>query len=83
MKLLVILSPNEIQLFKSDYDIINNRVYNYCNKNNIMFYDPLSDFRHLESKAKLFNDGLHLSEKGHQVLADLLTNLLLNNSDRY
>lgn len=69
---LVVLTPNEVQLFNEDYNLINKRVHEFCESKNIPFFDPLNDMRSSNIKEKIFCDGLHLSEIGHKFLADWL-----------
>ena len=69
---LVMLIPNEVQLFTDNYDIINERINRFFEDKEIPFFDTLHDMRSLSDKAHLFNDGLHLSERGHQFVASLL-----------
>jgi lysophospholipase L1-like esterase len=71
-KLLIIITPNEIQLFKNNYDLINERLAIFCKTNNIDFYDMLPDMRAYSAKAYLFNDGIHLAKRGHKFVSELL-----------
>lgn len=69
---LVILIPNEVQLFTGDYDIINEKINKFFEDKGIPFFDTLNDMSSLSDKAYLFLDGLHLSERGHQFVASWL-----------
>lgn len=68
----VIFTPNEVQLFTDEYDLINKRVREFCENKNIPFSDPLNSMRSANFKEKIFCDGLHLSEIGHEFLASWL-----------
>jgi len=66
----IILTPNEIQLFTDKFDHINDKIFKFCQNNNIQFFDMLKPFRLSNNKEHIFNDGLHLSPLGHQILCD-------------
>ncbi len=70
---LVILTPNEVQLFDDAYDAINERIAAWCARERIPFLDLLPALRASESRADLFVDGLHLSEAGHELVAEALS----------
>jgi lysophospholipase L1-like esterase len=69
---LVLISPNELQLFTRGYDLINERILAFCRKNWIDVVDPLADLRSAPDRWKLFLDGVHLTPEGHRRYADLL-----------
>ena len=73
---LIIITPNEVQLFKKNYDLINERLTIFCKSNGIDFYNMLPDMRACSDKAYLFNDGIHLSERGHEFVAEILAKQL-------
>jgi len=75
---LVVLTPNEVQLFKEDYDLINERVRTFCEQRNIPFYDPTDSMRSSNAKNNIFCDGLHLSEFGHKFFADWILPIIKN-----
>ena len=74
LPLIVFLSPNEVQLFTHKFDAINTRFMRFCESSQLKCFDPLEDMRSLpdEIKNKLFLDGLHLSETGHEFVANWL-----------
>ena len=83
---LVVLTPNEVQLFNEDYDLINKRVRAFCERKNIPFLDPTYSMRSSGNKDKIFCDGLHLSEFGHKFFTDWIlpvveSNLNINKQD--
>lgn len=69
---LVVLTPNEVQLFTDEFDLINERVRRFCVARDIPFHDPLADMRMAEGKEYLFVDGLHFNERGHRWMASYL-----------
>ena len=82
----VVLTPNEVQLFTEEYDLINKRVRAFCKTKNIPFLDPTYSMRSSGNKDKIFCDGLHLSEFGHKLFTDWIlpvveSNLNINKQD--
>lgn len=71
--LLVFVSPDEVQLTTDRYDLVNRRVDGFCAKEGIAVFDPLPALRAAPDKADLFYDGVHYSERGHALLARLLS----------
>lgn len=71
-RLLVVISPDEVQLFDPSYDLINQRVGDFCRRQGIEVFDPLPALRAAADRAMLFYDGVHYSERGHARLARLL-----------
>jgi lysophospholipase L1-like esterase len=69
---LVILTPNEVQLFDDAYDAIDERIAAWCARERITFLDLLPLLRARADRAELFLDGLHLSERGHDAVANAL-----------
>lgn len=82
LDILVVLTPNEVQLYRRDFDGINTRVRDFCERNRISFYDPLKTFRSSQNRNELFHDGLHLSELGNQAMAEFLVPAILDRLDR-
>jgi lysophospholipase L1-like esterase len=78
IQFLVLISPLEVQLYKTDFDILDQRIYNFCRENAIDFADPLSEMRLDPKKETLFSDGLHFSKYGHKFIADYLFKQLQN-----
>ena len=74
--LIVVLTPNEVQLFFDKFDGINLRFRDFCSKHEIQFYDPLEVLRASSRKKFLFQDGLHFSPEGHALLAKLIVPLV-------
>lgn len=71
-RLLVLISPDEVQLFDRRYDSINARVAGFCRRQGIQVFDPLPALRASGRRAELFYDGVHYSAEGHAVMARLL-----------
>ncbi len=71
-KFLVLLSPDEVQLFRSDYDAATERVRDFLDSRGIVYLDPLPALRARNDRARLFLDGVHYSSRGHEVVARLL-----------
>jgi lysophospholipase L1-like esterase len=71
-RLLVVLSPDEVQLFTRRYDGINERFRAFCQRAGIDLFDPLPALRAEPDPVRLYNDGVHYSAEGHAALARLL-----------
>ena len=71
-RLLVLLSPDEVQLYTDRFDGINARLHSFCRREGIDLFDPLPVLRSAAHRAQLFNDGVHYSRRGHALLAQLL-----------
>jgi lysophospholipase L1-like esterase len=69
---LVLVSPDEVQLFKERFDGIDRRIAAFCRKEGIDLYDALPDLRTAPDRADLYLDGVHLTRQGHAAMADLL-----------
>lgn len=69
---LVLLTPNEVQLFDDRFDSIEARLAAFCAAKGIAFHDPLPTLRSHPDRVDLFHDGLHFSPLGHRVLAEWL-----------
>lgn len=74
---LLLISPDETQLFTKDYDSINERVRRFCGKENLLYLDPLEGLRASPQKLKLYYDGVHYSPTGHALLAEMICDDLL------
>ncbi|MBI4965766.1 MAG: hypothetical protein HY913_20985 [Desulfomonile tiedjei] len=74
--LVVMLIPNEVQLLTDKFDIINQRVKDFCRQKGIAFVDPLPSMRKFNEKMMLFCDGSHLSVLGHAFVAEWLFPIL-------
>jgi hypothetical protein len=70
IELLAVLTPNEVQLYREDFDGINTRIRDFCSSKHIEFYDPLPALRAHALKAQVFLDGLHFSPIGHAFIAE-------------
>jgi lysophospholipase L1-like esterase len=75
-RLLVLLSPDEVQLFTPRFDGINRRFGAFCRRVGIDLVDPLPALRASPDRARLFNDGVHYSREGHAWIARLLSDEL-------
>lgn len=71
-RLLVILSPDEVQLFTRRFDVINERMHAFCAREGIDLLDPLPVYRAAPDRLDLFYDGVHYSPRGHALLARLV-----------
>jgi lysophospholipase L1-like esterase len=71
-KFWLMISPDEVQLFDSQYDEINARIMKFCLRENLACFDPLNSLRSRKDARLLYNDGVHFSEKGHEVIASLI-----------
>ncbi len=69
---LVLLSPDEVQLFDAAYDGIQARFARFAANAEIPFLDLLPGLRAEPKHHKLFLDGVHLSPRGHRRVAELL-----------
>jgi lysophospholipase L1-like esterase len=69
---LVLLVPDEVQLYTDRYDAINRRVAAFCRHDGIALVDALPVLRTSPARRDLFLDGVHLTEAGHRLVADLL-----------
>lgn len=75
-RFLVLLSPDEVQLFDRSFDGVTERILRFCVTQKIDCFDPLPAFRARTDKARLFLDGVHYSAHGHAVVAGLLADEL-------
>jgi lysophospholipase L1-like esterase len=71
-RFLLVVSPDEVQLFSDRFDDINRRIAAFCRREGIDELDPLPFLRAAPDRARLYNDGVHLSRTGHRRLATLL-----------
>ena len=69
---LVLLMPDEVQLYTAQYDGINRRVTAFCRQEGIAMVDALPVLRSSPDRTDLYLDGVHLTEAGHQLVAGLL-----------
>jgi lysophospholipase L1-like esterase len=69
---LVLLTPDEVQLYTSRYDGINRRIAAFCRRQGIDLYDPLPALRTSPDRRSFYLDGVHLTPQGHRRMADLL-----------
>jgi lysophospholipase L1-like esterase len=74
--LLVLISPDETQLFTDRYDLVTRRVSGFCRKLGIAAFDPLPALRAGADRREIFYDGVHYSPHGHACLAGLLLGAL-------
>jgi lysophospholipase L1-like esterase len=70
---LVLLMPDEVQLYSRRYDGINRRIAAFCRREGIPLLDVLPALRASPDRRELFLDGVHLSESGHRLVAGLLS----------
>lgn len=73
----VLLTPDEVQLFDPSYDVINERIAQFCAANGLALIDVLPRLRAQPEKHRLFLDGVHLTAEGHRVVAEELARELL------
>ena len=71
-RFLLILSPDETQLFSSRFDAINRRIAELCRREGIAVLDPLPVYRAAPGRLELYLDGVHYSPQGHALLARLV-----------
>jgi lysophospholipase L1-like esterase len=71
-RLLVVLSPDEVQLFSTRFDLINRRFAAFCRREGIALLDPLPVYRAAPERLDLYYDGVHYSPAGHALLARLV-----------
>jgi len=69
---LVLLMPDEVQLYTDRYDGINRRIAAFCRREELALADPLPALRASPNRRDLFLDGVHLTEAGHRLVAGLL-----------
>ena len=69
---LVLLMPDEVQLYTDQYDGINRRIAAFCQREGIALIDALPALRSSPDRTGLYLDGVHLTEGGHQLVAGLL-----------
>ena len=57
---------------ESDFDLEkrNHRIEEYCSKNNILFIDPIDNFKIEQNQLYLKND-IHYNTKGHKLAAEI------------
>jgi lysophospholipase L1-like esterase len=79
--LLVLISPDETQLFTDRYDLITRRVAGFCRQAGIAVFDPLPALRAGADRREIFYDGVHYSPHGHERLAGLLWEALDGGGD--
>jgi lysophospholipase L1-like esterase len=70
--LLMVLSPDEVQLFTGRFDVVNERMRAFCAREGIDLLDPLPAYRASPDRLKLYYDGVHYSPRGHALLARLV-----------
>ena len=75
-RFLLMLSPDEVQLFDARYDDIHRRFDSFTTENNIALLDLLPVLRGEQEKHTLFLDGVHLAPRGHAVVAEALADEL-------
>ncbi|MBI4664864.1 MAG: SGNH/GDSL hydrolase family protein [Nitrospinae bacterium] len=83
VEFIVTLLPSEYQLRENTPELLKARklVAGYLSQENIKFIDPHDYFLNAGGSSKdyfLYADDCHLSEKGHQVMADFLGGQLVN-----
>lgn len=69
---LVLLMPDEVQLYTDHYDGINRRIAAFCRREGIALVDALPTLRASPDRRDLYLDGVHLTEAGHRLVAGLL-----------
>jgi hypothetical protein len=67
--LIVVNSPDEVQLFEEQFDGLNRRLAAFCAAKGIPLIDLTATLRAAQPRHRLFLDGVHLSPLGHRVAA--------------
>jgi len=75
--LLILVTPDETQLFSSGFDAIDARLAAFCAKHRIPFVDALPHLRAAPDRQALYLDGVHLSPQGHALVGRLLASELV------
>lgn len=65
----LLLSPDEVQLYDAQYDVINRRMETFAAAHGLPFIDLLPVLRAAPDRHRLFLDGVHLSSYGHELVA--------------
>lgn len=81
VRLKVFILPYEVQLrpgSPDDFLMPQRKIVEYLRASNIDYYDTTTDLRNagLSEDLYLFDDPMHLSAKGHKILADIVCNNL-------
>lgn len=71
-RLVIVYSPNEVQLFTLRFDAINAFAAEIARSSNTSFTDLTETLRNSQRKHKIFLDGLHYTSEGHAIVADVL-----------
>ncbi len=69
---LLIISPDETQLFTTEYDSINKRIRQFCEREQYLYIDPLDRLRNSDRRLKLYHDGVHFSPEGHELMGRVI-----------
>jgi lysophospholipase L1-like esterase len=75
-RFLLLVTPDETQLFTTRYDEINRRIGRFCTRNAIHCLDVLPILRRAGRPEKLYLDGVHLSPLGHRLVGHHLAERL-------
>jgi lysophospholipase L1-like esterase len=67
-RFLLLVTPDETQLFTARYDGINRRLASFCARSGVEMLDTLPLLRSAPRRERLFLDGVHLSPEGHQLV---------------
>lgn len=67
-RFLLLVTPDETQLFTSRYDGIDQRVARFCARYGIACFDALPVLRAAPHRERLYLDGVHLSAAGHDLV---------------
>ena len=68
----LVLSPDEVQLYDPQYDVINHRLAGFAKAHGLPFIDLLPMLRAAPDRHRVFLDGVHLSSYGHELVASHL-----------
>lgn len=74
--LIVVNSPDEVQLFEERFDELNQRLAAFCASRGIPLIDLTATLRAAQPRHRLFLDGVHLSPLGHRVVARAISERL-------
>lgn len=78
--LIVVNSPDEVQLFEARFDGLNQRLAAFCASRGILLIDLTAVLRAAQPRHRLFLDGVHLSPLGHHVVARAISERLRTSS---
>lgn len=66
---VLLVAPDEVQLYDSQYDVINQRLAAFAAAHDLPLVDLLPALRAAPDHHRIFLDGVHLSSYGHELAA--------------